>query len=203
MNLICSQGVRLALAGLLITLAALLLSAATARSAGFTGRAHLDRHSLSAVQMARLERRAKRYGMLARGAIARRNAEFRRTHSFVRAGDAPDPGALAAMRDIAITMSSLNGVASPSGGLVFSARHQMIQTTLTGDKVLDDQPAFAVVVHGNFIGYTAHTPTGVVPTGTILTITFDANTLQVTDWSLQHLFAGGLASLGISTALGI
>jgi len=202
MKAIRIHGLRLVMAGLLITVTAL-LAVGTARSAGSAGQSRTHRHSFSAANTARLSRRADHYRALARVMIARRNTAFRRTHHVVRAGDAPDPGALAAMRDVAISMSSLNGVGTPTAGLVLSADHELVQSTLTGDKVLDDLPVFAVVIHGNFIGYMAHTPTGVVPTGPILTITFDANTLEITDWSIQHLFAGSLTSLGISTSLGI
>ena len=107
------------------------------------------------------------------------------------------------MRDVTIRMSSLNGVANPSAGVVFSSLHKLAQTVLTGATVMDDQPVFSVVLHGNFIGYLAHTPTGVIPTGSVMTITFDASTLEVTDWSMQHVAPTALASLGIGTALGV
>jgi hypothetical protein len=201
MNLVRKRLLNSAAASLTVAIV-VLIAAIAASSASGSGAKPSHQRSLTAAQMAQLTRRAERYGVLARQLIARRDTRFRVAHRVVHAGAAPDPGAMAAIRDVAIRMSSLNGVATPTGGMVFSSSHKIAETVLTGDTVMDDVPVFAVVVHGSFIGFMAHTASGAFPTGTTLTITFDANTLEVTDWSLVHIMPGNLGSLGISTALG-
>lgn len=198
MSLVRIRPSRIASAAALVA-AVGLFCAGSALSASTAGKLPHPR-SLTAVRMAQLEFRAERYGILARRLIAHRNAQFQRTHRVVRVGDAPDPGALAAIRDVTIRMASLNGVASPSGGLVFSSSHKLAQMVLSGDTVTDDGPVFSVVVRGDLVGYMAHTATGALPSGSVMTITFDANTLEVTDWSLLRTMPS-LTLLGISTAL--
>lgn len=192
-----------------VVIVAVVVAALTYIGVGSLSTAHAARasqtygRSLSAARVASLEARAQRYGAQARHLIARRNAQSRRMHRVVRSGDAPDPGALSAMRAATTAMASLNGVATPTNGVVFSSTHDLAETILTKDTVMDSLPVFAVVIHGNFIDYQAHTPTGVIPTGSIMTVVFDANTLAITDWSLQQMIPGNLTSLGISTSLGI
>lgn len=156
--------------------------------------------TLSTTQHAALIRRANRFRILAHREILRRNAELHGRR--VAAATAPDPLALAAMRDMAIEISSLNGEASPQRGQVFASTRKFAQTVIDGDTVDTDQPVFVAVLHGNFVGYLASVPIeGQFPTGDVLTITFDANTLAVTDWGLVPV-APDTTRLGTSTSLG-
>jgi hypothetical protein len=98
-------------------------------------------------------------------------------------------------------MGAMNGEANPTQGLVYSGSHQFVERTLSGATVADDVPVFAVVVRGAFVGYMAHVAGGHLPRGSVLTITFDANTLEVTDWSIRGN-APDVSRLGISVGLG-
>jgi hypothetical protein len=138
---------------------------------------------ISAAEHAALIRRAVHFRTLAHKIILRRQAALRgRT---LKAGAAPDPLALAAMRDVARSMASFNADAHPYSGQVFSSTRKFAETVISGDTVNTDQPAFVVVFHGNFLGYLASPPPGArLPTGHVMTIVFDAQTLEVTDWGL-------------------
>lgn len=143
---------------------------------------------------------ASRYGRLAHQAIARRQAMLRgRT---LAAGTAPDPLALIAMRDTALEMASLNGDARPHDGQVFSSTRNFAEQVISGDTVNTDQPAYVAIFRGNFVGYLASVPPGGhFPTGHVMTIVFDARTLEVTDWGLVDRVPP-TAALGASSSLG-
>jgi hypothetical protein len=173
-----------------------LASVAVAAGAGLTtaGRSSTAEH-------AAFVRRADRLGRLAHKTIVRRQAAL--DGRRVAAGATPDPLALAAMRDVALEMSSLNGDAHPYGGEVFSSTRRFAETVISGDTVNTDQPAYAVVFHGNFVGYLASVPPGgQFPTGHVMTIVFDAQTLEVTDWGLVDR-APATAKLGAGSPLGL
>ena len=73
---------------------------------------------------------------------------------------------------------------------------------ISGDTVNTDQPAYVAVFHGNFVGYLASVPPGgQFPTGHVMTILFDAQTLEVTDWGLVD-HAPVTAQLGAGSPLG-
>jgi hypothetical protein len=155
----------------------------------------------SAPARADLVRRANDYGRLARKIVLQRQTELR--GRIPAAGAAPDPLAVAAMRDIALEMSSSNADAHPYGGRVFSSTRRVAEDVLSGDTVNTDQPTYAVVFHGNFVGYLASVPpSGQFPTGHVMTIVFDAQTLEVTDWGLvEH--APATEKLGAGSPLGL
>jgi hypothetical protein len=107
------------------------------------------------------------------------------------------------MRDVAIELASLNGEARPANGAVFSSTRSAVERAISDSAVNTDQPAFVAVVHGRFTAYEASVPPGSpLPTGSIMTITFDANTLEVTDWGIIPSVVN-TAGLGTSTALGL
>jgi hypothetical protein len=173
-----------------------LASVAVAAGAGLTtvGRT-------SAAAHAPFTRRADRFGRLAQKAIVRRQAALRGRR--VVAGATPDPLALAAMRDVALEMSSLNGDAHPYGGEVFSSTRNFAETVISGDTVNTDQPVYVLVFHGSFVGYLASVPAGAqLPTGHVMTIVFDAQTLEVTDWGLVDQ-APATVKLGAGSPLGL
>jgi hypothetical protein len=107
------------------------------------------------------------------------------------------------MRDVALEMSSLNGDAHAYGGEVFSSTRSFAEHVISGDTVDTDQPAYAAVFHGDFVGYLAPVPpSGHFPTGHVMTIVFDARTLEVTDWGLVD-HAPSTAALGAGSPLGL
>lgn len=105
---------------------------------------------------------------------------------------------------MAIEMASLNAVASPQDGEVFSSTHQFAVTSLMDDGApSDNQPVYAAVFHGNFVGYGASTPSGNFPVGNTMIVLFDANSLEVTDWALvPSTHTPVTANLGPATSLG-
>ena len=140
-------------------------------------------HTLSAHERAALLRRAVRFRTLARELILQRNTALHGRH--LSAVAAPDPVALAAIRDMAIEMASLNGDPHPQNGQVFASTRKFAEGVISGDIVDTDQPVYVAVFHGNFIGYMASVPnSGDFPLGNTMTVVFDANSLAVTDWGL-------------------
>jgi hypothetical protein len=149
---------------------------------------------------AALLRGAVRFRTLAHKLILRRNAALHGRHLSVAAG--PDPLALAAIRDMAIEIASLNGDANPQDGQLFSSTRKLAESVISGDIVDTDQPVYVAVFHGNFVGYMASVPnSGEFPVGNAMTVVFDANTLDVTDWGLVPN-APDTTRLGPSTSLG-
>jgi hypothetical protein len=144
--------------------------------------------------------RADRFRRLAQKTIVRRQAALRGL--TLAAGAAPDPLALTAMRDVALAMSSLNGDARPHDGRAFSSTRNFAEKLISGDTVNTDQPAYVAIFRGNFVGYLASVPPGGhYPTGHVMTIVFDARTLEVTDWGLvDHV--PSTAALGASSSFG-
>jgi len=138
---------------------------------------------------------------MAQAIVARRHSL--RRNVAVKAGAPPDALALQAIHDVAIAMSSMNGESSPSGGVVYSSSRKVVESVLSGAVVDTDQPVFAVVLHGNFVGHMAKTPLGIPPTGHVLTIDFDAATLEITDWGITPAEPAGLTTLGQPTNLGL
>lgn len=189
----------LSTAGLVAVLVGVAIAYGQSAVAGASPR--LEPYGLTAVQTTRLTREAERYGRLAQRLISSRSARLRKAHRVVHAGDAPDPGALAAIKAVGLRLAALNGSTNPTGGLVYSSGHVLAQTVLTGDTVTDDRAVFSVVLHGHFVAYEVRGPHGEVPAGSILAITFDANTLEVTDWSLQSMVRGDINALGSGTPL--
>jgi hypothetical protein len=132
--------------------------------------------------------------------IERIRAQSRYVRHLVQS--APDPLAIAAMRNIAMSMSIRNGENHPSNGLAWATDRKNAQKLENGAGVNTDQPVYIILFHGNFTGYLAHTPGGGnPPTGQLMSITFDAKTLQITDWGITDM-APGLGSLGRGVSLG-
>jgi len=97
-------------------------------------------------------------------------------------------------------MAYLNGDPNPQSGEVFSTTHQTAERVISASGVNTNQPVFAVVLRGKFVGYTAYTPDGKFPAGNAMNVVFDANSLAITDWGLLSTVPD-LAALGASTSL--
>lgn len=177
------------------SVAAAALAAHTSRPAAAAGT-----RVVSSSERAALLRKAVRFRTLAHELILRREAELHGRR--VTAASAPDPAALAAIKDMAIEFAALNGEPNPQNGLVFSSTRKFAESVVNGDIVDTDQPVYVAVFHGSFIGYMASVPdSGQFPTGNTMTVVFDANSLEVTDWGLVQT-TPDTTRLGPATPLG-
>jgi hypothetical protein len=103
---------------------------------------------------------------------------------------------------MALEMASLNAEPKPTNGQVFASTRNLAQKVTSGATVNTDQPVFVAVFHGNFIGYRATTLLGEFPVGKVMTVTFDANTLAVTDRGIVPTELDTIG-LGAATPLGL
>jgi hypothetical protein len=98
-----------------------------------------------------------------------------------------DPNVRAKLRTMALQTSSANGVPSPKTiEAVASADHQAAEKIVSGDIVNDHMAVYVVeVTGGTFTDTTASIPPGgSAPSGSVLTLTVDAQTFSVTDFGL-------------------
>ncbi|MGZ5232115.1 MAG: hypothetical protein ACXWC3_19010 [Burkholderiales bacterium] len=153
-------------------------------------------HAAGAQERATLDKTAARFRILAHTVIMRRNALARQRGDVTRL----DALAVAAVRDIAFEMAAINGEANPTRGEAFASTRGSAESVVSGDIVNTDQPVFVAVFDGNFVGYGASSPTGRLPVGNVMTITFDAKTLAVTDWGIVSV-RPDTAPLGVATPL--
>jgi hypothetical protein len=135
-------------------------------------------------------------------AIARHRIAVR-GHTFFPAGTPPDPLAIAAMRNAALQMALLNGEVRPFGAEAWSTTRQMAVSVASDDRVDTDQSCFVVELSGHFTAYLASTPGGAPPpTGRTMTLTFDAQTLELTDWGVRDTAPAFTQRLGGGMPLG-
>jgi hypothetical protein len=98
-----------------------------------------------------------------------------------------DPNVRAKLRTMALQASSANGVSSPKTiEAVASPDHQAAEKVVSGDIVNDHVAVYVVeVTGGTFTNNTASTPPGVpAPSGSVLTLTVNAQSFSVTDFGL-------------------
>jgi hypothetical protein len=98
-----------------------------------------------------------------------------------------DPNVRAKLRTMALQASSSNGVSTPKTiEGVASPDHQAAEKVVSGDIVNDHVAVYVVeVTGGTFTDNAASTPPGVPPpSGSVLTLTVDAQSFRVTDFSL-------------------
>jgi hypothetical protein len=95
-----------------------------------------------------------------------------------------DPNVRATLRTMALQASSANGVPSPKTiEAVASPDHQAAEKIVSGDIVNDHVAVYVVEV--TFTDNTASTPPGApAPSGSVLTLTVDAQSFRVTDFGL-------------------
>lgn len=86
-------------------------------------------------------------------------------------------------------LAALNGEPDPAGiSYVMTTRAKA--NGLFGATVDSDQAAYLVQLHGHFNGATASRPHGApAPHGTVLTVTIDSLTGQITDWGISDTAA--------------
>ena len=98
-----------------------------------------------------------------------------------------DSNVRAKLRTMALQASSANGVPSPKNiEAVASADHQAAEKIVSGDIVNDHVAVYVVeVTGGTFTDNGASTPPGApAPSGSVLTLTVDAQSFRVTDFGL-------------------
>jgi hypothetical protein len=98
-----------------------------------------------------------------------------------------DPNVRTKLRTMALQASSADGVPSPKTiCAVASPDHQAAEKIVSGDIVNDHVAVYVVeVTGGTFTDNTASTPPGVpAPSGSVLTLTVDAQSFRVTDSGL-------------------
>ena len=98
-----------------------------------------------------------------------------------------DPSVRAKLRTMALQASSADGVPSPKTiEAVASADHQAAEKIVSGEIIYDHAPVYVVEVMGGTFTYnTASIPAGAAaPSGSVLTLTFDAQSFRVTDSGL-------------------
>jgi hypothetical protein len=99
----------------------------------------------------------------------------------------PSPAEIQQLRADALAFAKSNGESAPDSGVIVSGnRGDVVTATMGGARVDTNQDVFVVRLHGNFVGYEAPHPAGVAPPhGHYLEIVYDAQTKQLTDWSLS------------------
>ena len=98
-----------------------------------------------------------------------------------------DPNVMAKLRTMALQASSANGVPSPKTiDAVASPYHQAAEKIVSGDIVNDHVAVYVVeVTGGTFTDNAAPTPPGApAPSGSVLTLTVDAQSFRVLDFGL-------------------
>src|SRR5579872_145141 len=109
-----------------------------------------------------------------------------------------DPNVRSQLRSLALQASSGAGVPSPTAILaVSSPDHQAAEKVVSGDIVEDHAPVYVVEVTGGvFTDNQASGPPGAPPPqGSALTLTVNAQTLQVVDFGIEPT-APDLAQIG-------
>lgn len=95
---------------------------------------------------------------------------------------------LAAVKKNANTIASADGEYAPTHIQVALTTRRVAAQVDSGGWVNTNQPVFFVVLHGNFTDYSASVPFGSPqPTGTVLTLTIDAVTNQLTRLSIRNV----------------
>ncbi|MEU4578915.1 hypothetical protein [Nonomuraea sp. NPDC023979] len=102
------------------------------------------------------------------------------------------PGTLAAkapsmsdVKQLALDVAKQNGDESPEAVELVATKRSAAQAHLKAGRVDSDQDVYLVQVKGAFVGHAVPRPKGhAAPKGDTLTVTVDAKTGQVTDWSL-------------------
>jgi len=155
--------------------------------------------ALSASERQALEQRANVFRERAHGLIQKRTETLTAEPA---AGAPPDALAVQAMRAMSYEFAALNGEKAPKAGAVYASTRVAAQKAISDAIVDTDQPVFVAVFHGDFIGYQAKVPANQLPTGKVMMVTFDAETLAVTDWGLAQQDPN-TAVLGPSTSLGM
>jgi hypothetical protein len=97
-------------------------------------------------------------------------------------GTLEDPEVVAKLHELALRASSADGASPPTSMYAVAVSdHQAAETVLSGAIIFDHAPVFVIVIIGGpFTGRSA--PPGVpLPVGTVLTLTVDAASYEITD----------------------
>lgn len=97
-----------------------------------------------------------------------------------------------------IAMGFSAGFGDPNPGLIEHVESSRSEAVLasSGDSVSDNREVFLIVAKGNFVDDNAPRPPGApAPSGSVLTLTVDAQSGELTDFGIQQSVPD-LASLG-------
>lgn len=99
------------------------------------------------------------------------------------------------VKSLAVRFASQAGEKNPTSMEMVSTKRAAAQAHVKGGKVDSDQGVYLVQVRGGFTGHMVPRPKGApAPKGDAITLTIDAATGELTDWSLGK--ASDLAKLG-------
>lgn len=104
-------------------------------------------------------------------------------------GGSPGPFKAPAVQDVkalAVEVAKVNGEKSPQALDVVTSKRKAAQGQLKGGVVDSDEDVYVVQMRGQFVGNMASVPKGTqAPKGTVMTLTIDKATGELTDWSLS------------------
>jgi hypothetical protein len=103
-------------------------------------------------------------------------------------GALEDPDVVARLHDLALQAASSDGAGSPTKMYAVAVSdHQVAETALSGAIIFDHAPVYVIVITGG--PFTARSaPLGApLPQGTVLTLTLDAATFEVTDVGIVNV----------------
>ena len=107
-----------------------------------------------------------------------------------------DPGVQLQLHALASDIAKQLGVDHPSSmTAVGVADHAIAEAAISGAELEEHDPVFVVQISGGTFTALRHPPGQAAPTGNVLTVTYDAKTLQVLDVGLDGK-APDLAPLG-------
>ncbi len=97
----------------------------------------------------------------------------------------PSASEAESLRAAAVRFAAANGDSDPSQIRLGASTRRALVALDSGVEICDDRPAYIVTLRGRFTAHRAHPPPGrAIPTGTVLTIIFDAATGRITDWGV-------------------
>jgi len=98
----------------------------------------------------------------------------------------PTGSELVAVQQIALKAAADNGDAKPTTATLVPTTRGIAEEIDAGASVNSDQPVYFVVLHGHFTANGASIPEGAsAPTGSVLTLTIDPNTNEITDLGIE------------------
>jgi len=93
-----------------------------------------------------------------------------------------DPNLVSQLRSLGNLISASHGIPSPSTmHAVAVADHQLAETFISGAVINDHAPVYVVRMTGGPFTAPNHPPNAPAPQGNVLTVTFNATTMRVTD----------------------
>jgi hypothetical protein len=96
----------------------------------------------------------------------------------------PSAAQIAKIRTVALNVAAANGDATPTGLTLVPTTRKAINALNGGSVVNTDEDVYAVTLHGDFTAYGASSPGDTLPSGHLMILVFDAETLEIGDFIL-------------------